>query len=162
LAVAPAHRRREPARRAAGADPRRRDGGAARDGGRRRVVPDRVAARPDGAARREAGALRAAQDGAHAVPAVAPGAGAAERRLRALVQARIDPPSGDGRTGDMRETTVTALLLTVAGCAHLSEPERQAALRQSLAAVDPAAEPRPPEDPPADGHPRFNTEYWLG
>src|SRR5579871_1234509 len=62
----------------------------------------------------------------------------------------------------LRMKTALALWLAVAGCAGLKESERKEQLAASLKAIDPNAEPRPPENPPADGRPRFNTEYWLG
>ena len=55
------------------------------------------------------------------------------------------------------------VLLGLISCAHhLTGPERDEALRRSRAAIDPTAEPAPPPDPPADGVPEFNTEYYLG
>jgi len=49
-----------------------------------------------------------------------------------------------------------------AGCARLTEAQRQEALQKSLAAIDPDAEPAPPRAEPASGIPELNTEYWLG
>ncbi|HVY47645.1 MAG TPA: catalase [Minicystis sp.] len=55
-----------------------------------------------------------------------------------------------------------ALTLPLVACAGMSDGERRAALERSLHAIDPNAEPRPPEDPPEDGKPAFDTEYYLG
>lgn len=45
---------------------------------------------------------------------------------------------------------------------RLTEAQRHDALEASVKAIDPSAEPAPPQRPPADGVPAFNTEYWLG
>jgi hypothetical protein len=58
--------------------------------------------------------------------------------------------------------TVTLAFIALSCAGHLTEAQRQDALKQSLAAIDPNAEPAPPKDPPEDGVPAFNTEYWLG
>jgi hypothetical protein len=52
--------------------------------------------------------------------------------------------------------------LATLSCVRLTEAQRQEALQRSLAAIDPNAEPLPPKEPPADGPPELNTEYWLG
>lgn len=55
-----------------------------------------------------------------------------------------------------------AVFLLVASCSHSLTAAQQTAIDQSLAAIDPAAEPLPPREEPADGKLQLNTEYWLG
>jgi Catalase len=58
--------------------------------------------------------------------------------------------------------TVFATIATIGCASAASDLDRREALKRSLEAIDPSAEPRPPENPPADGKPKFNTEYYLG
>lgn len=55
-----------------------------------------------------------------------------------------------------------AIALVACGGSGLSDAARRAALDRSLAAIDPDAEPLPPQAPPLDGNVAFNTEYYLG
>jgi hypothetical protein len=56
---------------------------------------------------------------------------------------------------------VAAGVLSLVACGSVNEVDRQRALARSLSAVDPHAEPLPPQNPPDDGKPAFNTEYYL-
>lgn len=53
-------------------------------------------------------------------------------------------------------------LLGIFACAHPSAEQRAHALDASRAAIAPDAEPALPTDPPKDGKPAFNAEYYLG
>src|SRR5947209_7874592 len=66
-----------------------------------------------------------------------------------------------GRGALARGLLVATTALGISCAAHMTAEQRQAALEKSLSAIDPSAEPAPPQPPPADGRPAFNTEYYL-
>ena len=61
-----------------------------------------------------------------------------------------------------RHATLFAFVCAAACAPALSVTQRQTQLQASLVAIAPDAEPAPPREPPEDGLPEFNTEYWLG
>lgn len=69
----------------------------------------------------------------------------------------------DGADHASSRLAVLLMLVFAAACTHhLTDVERQEARVRAMAAIDPNAEPAPPKDPPSDGVPELNTEYWLG
>ena len=81
-----------------------------------------------------------------------------------LISTRLITTWNRSRSAQLGCAVTTALALTsLPGCGSgMSEAARATALERSLAAIDPDAEPLPPQPPPQDGNVAFNTEYYLG
>jgi hypothetical protein len=63
---------------------------------------------------------------------------------------------------ELKNTTLLVLLAMLSCAPTLTAQERKDRLEMSHKAIDALAEPAPPQVPPENGIPAFNTEYWLG